>query len=121
PRHRACHRRRAPWLPADGVPVPTNAFGPQPFDRRPSPAVRPAPRNPYSRSPSRVRRFDARLPATVAQDTYFVVEAGAVWTRHPPPAAPPARLGWTSPPRCRRPPPARSTRAGATLRGLPPL
>ena len=71
----------------------TNGFVTQTFDSRSSPAVRPAPRNPYSRSPCRVRRFDARLPATVAQDTYFVVEAGAVWTRHPRPADPAARLG----------------------------
>ena len=66
-----------PWIPVDEVRVIANGFVVMTFDRTTSPAVRPAPKNPYSRSTRRVVRFAERIPVTVTRDTYFVVEAGA--------------------------------------------
>ncbi len=82
----------APWIPVDQVRVIANGFGVRTFDATSAPAVRPAPRNRYSRSTRGVRRFSARLPLTVAQDTYLIIEAGAPLDPTPATPEPLARL-----------------------------
>jgi hypothetical protein len=81
-----------PWIPVEEVRVIANGFVVATFDRTSSPAVRPAPRNAYSRARRGVRRFQARVPVTVLQDTYIVVEAGARLDPATPAAGPAERL-----------------------------
>ena len=74
------------WIPVEEVRIYANGFLLQSFDATTTPAVTAGPSNPYSQMQSRVTRFQASVPRTVAIDTYFVVEAGAKLS--PPPSSP---------------------------------
>jgi hypothetical protein len=71
------HVEAANWIPVDEVRVYRNGFLVLTFDQTTTPAVRPPAKRPQSQSKSKVVRFDASVPVTIAQDSYFVVEAGA--------------------------------------------
>jgi hypothetical protein len=67
----------ANWIPVEEVRVYQNGFLALTFDATTSPGVTPQAKRPQSQSLSKVTRFDATIPVVVAQDSYFVVEAGA--------------------------------------------
>ena len=74
------------WIPVEEVRVIANGFTTLTFDASTTPAVKPGPTSAWSQSPKRVIRFAATVPVTVAQDTYFVVEAGAKLSSLPSPS-----------------------------------
>jgi hypothetical protein len=65
------------WIPVEEVRVLANGFLTMTFDGTSSPAVQPGPNNPRSQGKGRVVRFEADIPVTLLEDTYFIVEAGA--------------------------------------------
>jgi hypothetical protein len=69
--------RATNWMPVEEVRVLANGFTTFTFDADSTPAVRSGPRRAWSQSTGRVLRFEATLPVTLSQDTYFLVEAGA--------------------------------------------
>jgi hypothetical protein len=71
------HVEAANWIPVDEVRVYRNGFLVLSFDATTTPAVRPRAKRPQSQSKSKVTRFDASIPVVIAEDSYFVVEAGA--------------------------------------------
>ena len=71
------HVEAANWIPVDEVRVYRNGFLVLTFDQSTTPGVRPRAKRPQSQSKSKVTRFDASVPVIIAQDSYFVVEAGA--------------------------------------------
>ncbi len=77
--------RASNWIPVEEVRVIANGFTALTFDASSTPAVKAGPNQAWSQSRKRVLRFDAAVPVTVSQDTYFVVEAGARLTPLPTP------------------------------------
>jgi hypothetical protein len=66
------------WMPVEQVRIYANGSLLRTLDASTTPAVKPGPKNPLSRGRKHVARFDASIPVSVAEDTHFVVEAGAV-------------------------------------------
>ena len=77
--------RSAAWVPVEEVRVVANGFIVASFDANTQPRVKPLP--PDFQSPGRTARFRASVNLNVAQDTYFLVEAGA--KLNPAPTSPP--------------------------------
>jgi hypothetical protein len=77
--------RSAAWVPVEEVRVVANGFVIASFDANTQPRVKPLPAD--FESPGRTARFRATVNLNVAQDTYFLVEAGAKLT--PAPTSPP--------------------------------
>src|SRR5262249_46269918 len=75
------------WMPMDEVRVIVNGFVTMTFDSTSTPAVQPAPKNPFIQNKTHVTRFEADIPLTLATDSYFVVEAGAKLSPVPTPTA----------------------------------
>jgi hypothetical protein len=69
----------AHWIPVEEVRVISNGFVDSVFDGTTTPTVRPPPNNPTLEDEGRghLVRFEAELPVSLAQDTYFIVEAGS--------------------------------------------
>ena len=65
--------RASNWIPVDEVRVIANGFTILTFK---DPDVSGPPRKPWAQGSGRVVRFDRTIPVTLAQDTYFIVEAG---------------------------------------------
>ncbi|MGH7788419.1 MAG: CehA/McbA family metallohydrolase [Candidatus Binatia bacterium] len=76
----------AHWIPVEEVRVYQNGFLALTFDASTTPAVTPG-GNVRSQSKNKVTRFDASIPLSIAQDSYFVVEAGAALSPLPAPDA----------------------------------
>ncbi len=66
----------APWVAVQQVRVISNGFNTLTFDESTTPAVGKGGKRPWTQSPKAVKRFEADIPITVNQDTYFIVEAG---------------------------------------------
>ena len=64
------------WIPVDEVRVYKNGVRDRVFDGSTTPALRSAPKNPFSGGTNRVVRFEAAVDVALDSDAYFVVEAG---------------------------------------------